>query len=72
MIGHYILQAVFVLLGSFIIIACLCNWDWFFLSQNAKMIVGTVGRDKARWYYALLGFLLVAAGIFFFLALQTK
>jgi hypothetical protein len=32
--------------------------------------VRNVGRKQARWFYALIGILMMGTGIFFFLSIQ--
>lgn len=70
MATHYIIQALFVIIGLLAMLAALFNWDWFFNARNSQFIVGNVGRSRARLFYALLGCLMMATGIFFFLTLQ--
>ena len=65
---HYIIQALFVLVGLFSVMAALFNWNWFFTAHNSQFIVANVGRKRARLFYAAFGLLLVATGIFFFLS----
>lgn len=67
---HYIIQGIFVLVGLLAVLAALFNWDWFFTAQNTQFIVSNVGRSKARFFYAVLGILLIGTGIFFFLDVQ--
>ena len=67
---HYIIQAIFVIVGLLAILAALFNWDWFFNAHNSQFIVCNVGRKQARLFYALLGCMMVATGMFFFLSLQ--
>lgn len=70
MTTHYIIQAIFVIVGLLAILAALFNWDWFFNARNSQFIVGNVGRSRARVFYALLGCMMMATGIYFFLSLQ--
>ena len=42
----------------------------FFTAQNTQFIVRNVGRKQARWFYALIGILMMGTGIFFFLSIQ--
>ena len=67
---HYIIQGIFVVVGLLAILASLFNWDWFFLSQNTQLIVQNVGRKRARLFYALLGLLMIATAIYFFMEVQ--
>lgn len=70
MLFHYIIQALFVLVGLLAILAAVFNWDWFFTAQNSQFIVKNVGRRQARLFYAALGCLMIATGVFFFLSAQ--
>ena len=67
---HYIIQGIFVIVGLLAILASLFNWDWFFKSQNTRYIVSNVGRKRARLFYALLGLLMIATAIYFFMEVQ--
>ena len=67
---HYFIQGIFVVVGLLAILASLFNWDWFFQSQNSQIIVRNVGRKQARLFYALLGLLMIATAIYFFLEVQ--
>ena len=67
---HYIIQGIFVVVGLLAILASLFNWDWFFLSQNTQFIVQNVGRKRTRLFYALLGLLMIATAIYFFMEVQ--
>lgn len=68
---HYLIQGIFVVVGLLAILASLFNWDWFFRSQNTRFIVQNVGRKQARLFYALLGVLMIATAIYFFLEVQA-
>ena len=68
---HYLIQGIFVVVGLLAIIASLFNWDWFFQSQNTRYIVQNVGRKRARLFYALLGLLMIATAVYFFLEVQA-
>ena len=67
---HYVIQGIFVIVGLLAILASLFNWDWFFKSQNTRYIVSNVGRKRARLFYALLGLLMIATAIYFFMEVQ--
>ena len=71
MVMHYIIQGIFVVVGLLAILASLFNWDWFFQSQNMQSIVRNVGRKRARLFYALLGLLMIATAVYFFLEVQA-
>lgn len=67
---HYLIQGIFVLVGLTALIVAIGNWDWFFKAQNAQFIVSNVGRTKARLFYAAIGLLMIATGVYFFLTVQ--
>lgn len=67
---HYLLQGIFVGIGLLAVLAALFNWDWFFTASNTQFIVSNVGRTRARWFYALLGLMMIGTGVFFFLRVQ--
>lgn len=67
---HYFIQGIFVVVGLLAILASLFNWNWFFQSQNTQFIVANVGRKKARLFYALLGLLMIATAVYFFMEIQ--
>ena len=68
---HYVVQGIFTVVGVIAILAATFNWDWFFESQNSRIIVQNVGRKQARLLYALLGVLLIATAVYFFLEVQA-
>ena len=70
MVMHYIIQGIFVVVGLLAILASLFNWNWFFQSQNMQSIVRNVGRKRARLFYALLGILMIATAVYFYLEVQ--
>lgn len=70
MIAHYIIQSVFVLVGILSLMASVFNWEWFFTAQNSQFIVRTLGRNKSRIFYAILGLSMIAAGVYFFLSVR--
>ena len=67
---HYLIQGIFAMVGLLAIGASIFNWDWFFQSQNTRFIVSNVGRKQARLFYALLGILMIATAVYFFLEVQ--
>lgn len=67
---HYFIQGLFVLVGLLSVLAAICNWNWFFTAQNTQFIVANAGRNRARLFYAAIGLLMIATGVFFFLSIQ--
>ena len=68
---HYLIQGIFAIVGLLAILASIFNCDWFFQSQNTQFIVKNVGRKQARLFYALLGLLMIATAIYFFMEVQA-
>lgn len=68
---HYLIQGIFAIVGLLAILASIFNWDWFFQSQNTQFIVKNAGRKQARLFYALLGLLMIATAIYFFMEVQA-
>lgn len=67
---HYLIQGIFVIVGLLSVLAALFNWDWFFTTHNTRFIVSNAGRGRARLFYAALGLLMIATGVYFFLNVQ--
>ena len=67
---HYLIQGIFALVGLLAILASAFNWDWFFQSHNTQFIVKNVGRKQARFFYAILGLLMIATAVYFFMEVQ--
>ena len=67
---HYLIQAIFVLVGLLSVLAALFNWEWFFTAHNTQFIVSNAGCQRARLFYAILVLLMIATGIYFFLNVQ--
>lgn len=65
--SHYIIQLIFILAGTTSLLAALLNWEWFFTAKNTQFIVQNVGRKQARWFYGVLGIILIAMSVFFFI-----
>ncbi|WP_297328440.1 immunity 17 family protein [uncultured Bacteroides sp.] len=63
--SQYIVQGIFVLAGVLSLLAALFDWDWFFTARNAQFIVRNVGRKQARWFYGVLGIILISMALFF-------
>ncbi|WP_071147143.1 immunity 17 family protein [Bacteroides ihuae] len=62
----YFVQGIFAVAGIIAILAAALNWDWFFNTQNAQLIVRNVGRNRSRLFYGVLGLILVGMSLFFF------
>lgn len=57
-----LLFVIFILLGSFSIIAALFDLKWFFSTQGATTFVHHLGHKGARVFYFFLGALLITCG----------
>ena len=42
---HYLIQAIFVLVGLLSVLAALFNWEWFFTAHNTQFIVVMQGAS---------------------------
>ena len=60
--ADYFIFVLFMALGCFSLVAALFNFEWFFQTSAAQNFVRWFGRRGARWFYALLGVLLMACG----------
>ncbi|WP_455591370.1 immunity 17 family protein [Bacteroides sp.] len=67
MAAQYFVQGLFAVAGLVSLLASLFNWDWFFTAQNAQLIVRNVGRPRARLFYGVLGVIMLAMAVFFYL-----
>lgn len=65
--SQYIVQGIFAVAGITALLAALLDWDWFFTTRNTQFIVQSAGRRQARWFYGVLGVILIGTSIFFFL-----
>ncbi len=64
--GHFVVQGLFFLAGIVSVLASLLNWNWFFNARNSQLIVRNVGRNRARLFYGVLGFILMSMAVFFY------
>ena len=54
MIAHYIIQAIFLLVGLTALLASLFDWEWFFTTENVRFLVKKFKREGARWIYGII------------------
>ncbi|MBQ5895085.1 MAG: immunity 17 family protein [Bacteroidaceae bacterium] len=71
MIAHYIIQAIFLLVGLTALLASLFDWEWFFTTENIRFLVKKFKREGARWIYGIIGMLFIAAAIYFFIQIKS-
>ena len=64
--SQYIVQGIFAVAGIISLLAAILDWDWFFTAQNTQFVVRNVGRRQARWFYGVLGMILIGTAVFFF------
>ncbi|MEG2820879.1 MAG: immunity 17 family protein [Muribaculaceae bacterium] len=57
--GTIIISIIFCFAGFLSLLVAVCNWDWFFKSQNAMMLTGRFKRRTARIVYFVLGCLIL-------------
>ena len=55
-----VITAVFSISGLLAVLAALLNWNWFFNTRNARMLVGRYKRRTARVVYFVAGLLIIA------------
>lgn len=58
--GIVIITIIFSASGLLAVAAALMNWDWFFNTSNARMLVGRLRRSTARIVYLIAGLLILA------------
>ncbi|MBD9005781.1 MAG: hypothetical protein EGQ99_04340 [Porphyromonadaceae bacterium] len=54
------ITVVFTISGLLAIAASLFNWNWFFNTRNARMLLGRYRRRTARCVYFVAGVLILA------------
>ena len=59
----------FVAAGIFTVSGGALNWDWFFNSRKAQLVVSIFGRTGARFFYGLLGTVITVLGLLFTLGI---
>ena len=64
---HLFIQIIFAATGVIALLAAILDWEWFFTTDNTRFIVKYVGRKGARITYGILGMLLIAAAVYFYL-----
>lgn len=55
-------SSILVVAGIFTVFCAIKNYDWFMESNKAKFFVDIFGRDGARMFYIVLGFLIMVFG----------
>ena len=70
MILHNVVQVIFLLTGAISLLSALFDWEWFFTTDNSRFVVKRLGRNGARWFYGIVGVLLIAAAIFFYFQIE--
>jgi len=69
---RYFIPILFFFTGIISLLAAVLNWDWFFKSKNAQMFISHKNRKKARWFYGILGIMLVGMAIVSFLTVNQQ
>lgn len=54
---------LFILAGTFSVLASVKNWDWYFNNRKAQPFVRIFGRTGARIFYTLIGVMIMGIGI---------
>lgn len=63
--SQYLIQIIFAATGLIALLAAISNWEWFFTARNTQFIVQNAGRTQARWFYGILGVILIATALYF-------
>ena len=66
MFAQYFVQVLFALAGILAILASILNWDWFFTAENTQFLVKSIGRQRTRILYGVLGIALIGVAIYLF------
>lgn len=53
-----------ILAGIFTIVCAAADFDFFMGNRKAKFFVNLMGREGARFFYAVLGFIMCGLGVF--------
>lgn len=56
--------------GAAGVAGCPIQLGLVFTAHNTLFIVANAGRNRARLFYAAIGLLMIATGVFFFLSIQ--
>ena len=62
-----IYNLIFIVVGLFMILAAIMNWDWFMESSRARMMSRLLTRNGARIFYAILGLALISFSLLSFI-----
>ena len=65
--SQYIVQGIFAVAGIISLLAAILDWYCCLTAQNTQVVVRNVGRRQARWFYGVLGMILIGTAVFFFL-----
>ncbi len=66
MLSEYFVLAIFIFAGFFALISSILNFNWYFNSRKAATVVSWLGRTGARFFYGILGIILIICGIMFY------
>ena len=66
MFAQYFVQVLFALAGILAILASILNWNWFFTAENTQFLVKSIGRQRTRLLYGVLGIALISVAIYLF------
>lgn len=56
---NIIASVIFAILGALSIVAAIFNFEWFFSTENGKLVVKLFGRAGARLFYGVAGGLIL-------------
>lgn len=62
-LAQIFVSILFLCIGTFSLTAAIMNWNWFFESVNASIFLRWFGRKGARFFYAILGIIVIVISI---------
>lgn len=57
------INILFIVVGVFVLLVSIMNWDWYFNSTKAQRLISLIGRTGTRIFYAVVALLLILFGI---------
>ncbi len=57
------INILFIVVGVFILIVSIMNWDWYFDSTKAQRLIRLIGRTGTRIFYGIISLLLIIFGV---------
>ncbi|MBQ8773970.1 MAG: immunity 17 family protein [Muribaculaceae bacterium] len=70
-VATIVLIAIFGCIGLFSVSAAIAGWEWFFSSQNSRMLTGSLPRKWQRIVYFLLGIAILYMAVYLYVNLDV-